>query len=872
MTLKLRKEDGHYYSIFGLIVGLPEALKGIDGKGVTSAVDVKVDDDSTVLFGGVSFGAEKVKLGPLEVEKACFTFVTAGSGVEPCKAPSIAGYGPDDPRPGEAFLTCKPDPAAGNHWSASIAIKLPTPMMTRIGLFASGVDELPTAAAGFGDNLNIPIADGVVLNKLGAGVCLPTGGKTQLVIKGTAGVGVIPTGTGSLVKLDGTVTYSGDTATPSKWDLGFDVDVSIDKLGKLGHGGFDVASNGTFSFNVMAGVQLGLTHISGGVNGWYEPPTKKFNMEGGVKACILGDAGCISADGVISTVGIAGCVTLSSSASAADPFKAGLGYYWGDKDVTWMAGTCDLKPWRATKTAARAAAAAGTGSFVIPDGAHAIAFRAPGTTGPPALDISGPGGFHLVIPAGAGIVQKSNYLAVESAADKTTYVAINGLTPGTYTVKATDPANPLTRIDTAEVYASFSGKGNVADAAGGRKKLTLNYVQPTGAQVALVETGVAGGKTVVQRTIVPNLRGRKCGAQPRGGSALCTKVTFTPTPGAGGTRKIVAVVSRGGQPVTNEPVASYRIAAPKLPAKPRRVQVQRKGTTVTIRWTPSAGRGDLRRRRARHARRDEVLRRRGRLPRGQADRRGEGRRHHGRGGRDPLRHGRGQAGVGDAEVEEGERRRVRQDAGRQGLPLDRREQERAHLLGAPGGAEVALGAGDDRALHQDVPLAREVVGIGDCRRRSRGPSGTRGCARAGRCSRRRSASSGDGCSSITLMNEQPSKPGSWNQPSKTSKIASRRSRGSSRARLDVGLEPLARPALLAQREEREHQLLLGAEVAVQRLPRHAGGLDDRVDADRLDAARREQLVGGLEDPLAGGGCRWDGRRHPTEPTRRVGKE
>ena len=105
-------------------------------------------------------------------------------------------------------------------------------------------------------------------------------------------------------------------------------------------------------------------------------------------------------------------------------------------------------------------------------------------------------------------------------------------------------------------------------------------------------------------------------------------------------------------------------------------------------------------------------------------------------------------------------------------------------------------------------------------------------------------------SSITLMNEQPSKSGRANHSPKTSKIASSRAAGVARAALDLGLQPAARPALLAGGEEGDDQLVLGREVAVQRHLRRARLVDDAVHADGARAVLGEQLVGRVQDPLA----------------------
>ena len=65
------------------------------------------------------------------------------------------------------------------------------------------------------------------------------------------------------------------------------------------------------------------------------------------------------------------------------------------------------------------------------------------------------------------------------------------------------------------------------------------------------------------------------------------------------------------------------------------------------------------------------------------------------------------------------------------------------------------------------------------------------------------------------------------------------------------LDPAVRPDVLAALEEGKNEVVLGAEVAIQRGLGHTGGLDDLVDPDGADAAMGEQLVGRCEYPLAG---------------------
>ena len=65
-------------------------------------------------------------------------------------------------------------------------------------------------------------------------------------------------------------------------------------------------------------------------------------------------------------------------------------------------------------------------------------------------------------------------------------------------------------------------------------------------------------------------------------------------------------------------------------------------------------------------------------------------------------------------------------------------------------------------------------------------------------------------------------------------------------------DEIARPALFAQIEERDDQIVLGRKVPVERRLGDARARHDLVDPHRPYAAVREQLVARVENPLAGG--------------------
>lgn len=587
-----RGTDGKYYASFNLTIGLPEILKGADGKGgLETQIAVKVDENGRVNSNGVRFQVDNVKLGPLVVDTACFALIPgASTAVKECDQPTPWSFKePLNAGQANAYLACKPSDTPGNHWSAALAITLPTPSNTRLGFYGSGNGPDLTSLGGFGQNMGIPLAEGVSLETLGAGVCLPTGANPELAIKGTVGIGLVPIGSRPLVTVDGSITYRVNTKTPTAWSLGFDGNVFIKDFGQIGSGGIQVYSTGTFGANISVSARVaGFLILTGKVAGTYAPKTKQYSVEGGVDLCPVGDDAkrfCLGANALVSNVGIAGCATATAW------FGAGFGYKWGDSGVTILGNSCNFGPWRPAITG-RAAAGGSPLTFTIPSGTKAIGFRAFGATAPPGLQVTGPDGYKVVLPADVPFERTSERFVMRNPQDRSTNVALGNLKPGTYAVTGLDADNPVTKLDTAQAYAPFSGRGTVKAARRGGKQVAVKYVLPTGASVSLIETAKKNGETVSTQTIAKVLRGTACPGAPRtvaGGQERCATVPFTPAGGPGGTREISAVVSRDGQPVGTVTVATFKAAAPKAPAQPRTVQLRRKGTTVTVRWSPAAG-------------------------------------------------------------------------------------------------------------------------------------------------------------------------------------------------------------------------------------------------------------------------------------------
>jgi hypothetical protein len=284
---------------------------------------------------------------------------------------------------------------------------------------------------------------------------------------------------------------------------------------------------------------------------------------------------CAGANGVVSSTGVAGCIDVLG-------ISAGAAYRWSDKSLHVMSSSCAIGGYRAT--AAAAAAADGSRTLNVAPGTRGIALRVTGTTGPPKLQITGPGGIAISSPA-AALARGSNYLILEDAADASTNALLAHPKAGTYVISSLSGSNRITGLQTAAVLAPFSGRATVKPLRGGRQALKLSYVLPQGATLSLVERGLHA-----ERTIVRSVRGSACAGHPTnvaGGSALCFATSFVPAKGDGGRRQIVAVVQRGGLPVSQTTVASYLAPRQHLPSKPATLQLRRHGSTVTIAWTPS---------------------------------------------------------------------------------------------------------------------------------------------------------------------------------------------------------------------------------------------------------------------------------------------
>ncbi len=559
-----------YDSIFTLTFDLPSVFKSASGSGgITGTGSVTVAGNGTVNFGGLNIDASNAKLGAITVQDLCFSLVPATSTVSACSPPPL----PESASTNSSYLSCTSSAATGDHWDATAVIDLPFPTSThptQVAVFGGGTSASLSYLGGFGTGLALPIADGVDLTTLGAGVCFTS----PVTIRGDLGVGLLPVDGQSSVTVNGTLVFTDS----SPWSLAMSGAVNVFN-NQIGTGTITLYSNGDFDFGANLGITLdNFLSLNGGVSGWVEPSANLFDIEGTIQVCVK--RACVGANGVISSTGAAGCINLSVGSVSV---STGAGYTWSNRQLNIMATSCSIGSWQATKVADITSA---TRQFTVGPGTRGIAFRVRGADGPPELRVTGPGGHTVLAPTSAGIAKGKGWLLITDPQNDTTDVTLVDPRSGTYTVSSASPADPLAgALQTAGVLPSFSGHGTVQTLKRGTRRLNLRYSLPAGESLTLIAAGQQASQT-----IATDVTGHVCpGTRVSGASSRCASVSFTPSPGLGGLRDIYAVLRRAGVPVARVKVASFAVTTTPRPSRPAKLQLRRSGTTVTLRWSGSRG-------------------------------------------------------------------------------------------------------------------------------------------------------------------------------------------------------------------------------------------------------------------------------------------
>jgi len=603
LRLGHRKSNDSYYAVAGLHLALPDIFKAGPSPGaggVTGDVAFQIDD-AGVHLDGLKVAVANAYVGSIGVKNVCLSFVAANATfVAPCDPPKIGGNG------SQPFLQCNTNPTV-DRWDGAAAIVLPTASHTELGLWAGLSGGALSYAGASVSHLGslVPIAPGVFLDRVAVGVCI---NPPPFKIKGEAGVSFGPNFNGHPAALvDGYFAYT-DAFQGQPWSIEAGGSLTLfDK--QMAAAYVKYYATGAIDFGFNAGLDIGPAHIHGSVAGWTEPaPSNAFDVEGNVDVCV-DNVACAKGNGVFSSTGAAGCVTVTVMSVPvlvpdADwvwwaPWRmhweshpvtvtGGAGYAWATQHLDLMAGTCSIGQWTAQRTTQRSlravAAQAGALTTDVAPNTPVLTLRVHGDSAPPRVAFVGPNGTRIETPAnGDGALVPGKYMLATNPLDNTTQVMIVAPAAGRWTIEAMEgSASIVGGLDRAEVapaptvVAGVGGKGR-------NRSLGYAWSPVPGERVTFVERGPDSQRTlgIAAGGPCPEHVPGKAG----GRGVRCGRITFHPALGRSGTRKILALITQNGQPVKTVVVARYVAPKPARAGRPRALHVRRAANgKITVTW------------------------------------------------------------------------------------------------------------------------------------------------------------------------------------------------------------------------------------------------------------------------------------------------
>ena len=404
--------------------------------------------------------------------------------------------------------------------------------------------------------LPIPLgATGIKIYKLGGTLHL-----APLGLQARAGLGFGPPPPGSsdpLVNVDGTLDFD-----RQRIGVGGDFSIGSMTLGNAtAHYSWDGVATltGTIDHTFAPGVLLH-ARVAGHV------ARVGVQVEGAADFRTPGIR--LTGNALVSSVGIAGCGVLGGP-SWFGSLRLGVGYRWGDPEMTWLGAACDMSPYRVFQSTAKGEQGLAAGAVRTVDVARAdraIAIRVEGSEAPPVVTLRDPRGGVITTPDGTSGLTRPRYVVARNTGDNSTTVLVGRPAAGRWTVTPAAGSD----ITTLEVSRSLPPNPVTASLRGGRLRYAI-----TRAPQQLVRFSEEG--TDVSRIIATRTRG-------------AGSMAFTPARGPGGTRRIVAEVIENGLVRREFTVARFR-AAPSVLAAPvvsvTRVSAHDGGARVA--WQPVPG-------------------------------------------------------------------------------------------------------------------------------------------------------------------------------------------------------------------------------------------------------------------------------------------
>lgn len=511
-------------------LGLPVGFGG-----VTGAATLRADNARGLVIDSLEFRADNVPVGValmrrLHVQYRAF----GGTAVGDCLRPPTSGA-----------------PASPNEWAGVFELQLPPPESGPALCGSVRFGDGAFRAATFNIDLPAPglvLFPGISVTSVGGGLAL-----RPPQIDAAMRISAIPVSGGGLVNIDGRVSARFGSPFQLRGEGRYMVS-GID----LGSGGFVMSSDGYLRVRMTAGPEIGPLAVRVNAAGFVDAPRREFSVSGRGEVCLKGV--CEGAGAVLSTRGIAACLP-------APTVPRGAGYRWGEPVIggvdIWLV-SCDMDDYRVADTRAQELRAheAGPSAIASVSGRPAsVSFRVRGVGGVPSITVIG--------PRGQAVTPTATFADDQSA---TLFVAVSKPAPGTYTLQAAPGTPAIGEVavsrqvaPAAIVRARVTGRG--------RAPRTLTYRARIGANqsIAFAERFRAGTRLI---------------GTARAGTR---RLRFTPGPGPGGRRDIVALVSQNGLVRSERIVARFSAPPPARVGRARGLRVRRAGRNLVATWRPGAG-------------------------------------------------------------------------------------------------------------------------------------------------------------------------------------------------------------------------------------------------------------------------------------------
>ncbi len=514
-------------------IALPDVFTDAEGHGLSGAVQIEADNEHGVRVSGITVKAPLVFVGKVEIHNLFLSFAGEANG--------------------DAKGTCNAD-SPGLRWEGGAEqVVLPTPnriTVDNVGMgFADG--GFNYARGTFtGDQ---PIGAGIRVQKIAISICAGP----PVTVEGRIALTALPNDKGEpALKIPdaGLLLEAGDP-----WSLRAEAPAAIFKADRdynfrdvfvqyASSGAIDFGARVKFALGLKGSVPVGTLDatltIDAGVKGWIEGG--KFSADVDAQGCFAGrfsvadalpipfDNICPDVKGVISTKGIALCGELK----VGDKNLGGIGagYAWGG-ELKFMAGTCDVKNWREQR--ASASSAGPVEHVTLPGGVRGLLVAVRGIGRAPQIELRGPGGALIRTPADSNEALKSRTaLAFVNRGEATTYVVLAAPRGGRWTVRAV--AGTIAEVKTASLRAPAKVTARVRG-----HRLAYRIARVRGQRVTFEERG--RGVAHVLGSVAAGGRGT---------------LRFRPADGAGGRRRIVALVEQDGLPRKRIEVATF-VAPPR---------------------------------------------------------------------------------------------------------------------------------------------------------------------------------------------------------------------------------------------------------------------------------------------------------------------